>query len=373
MYFQVDLFTYDYWFGKMNTFPWVDLGIACAIFILFLVFRKIFTTYVFKLIIWVSRKTPTEFFTNVFLAFEKPIRAFFVIIGTYLALLYLPFTLAATEIVEQIYQSLFFFLIGWGFYNFASENSSIFVGIAKKFELDKDSMLVPFLSKVLKFVVIALTFAVILDVWEYNIGGFIAGLGLGGLAFALAAQDTVANFFGGVVIITEKPFSKGDWISTPSVEGTVQDITFRSTKIRTFADSIVTVPNSKLANEPITNWTQMRKRRVTFNLGIVYSTPRVKVKKIAERIDTLLRKHEEVDQDMIMVRFNEFNQSSLDIFIYFFTKTTQWVKYLEVKEDINLKIMDILEEEGVSVAFPSRSLYFEKDSNKIKDPESSNQ
>ena len=95
--------------------------------------------------------------------------------------------------------------------------------------------------------------------WDYRIDGFIAGLGLGGLAFSLAAKDTLSNVFGGLVVILDKPFSIGDWIKTPSVEGTVEDISFRSTKVRTFAQALVTVPNATLANEPVTNWTRMGK------------------------------------------------------------------------------------------------------------------
>lgn len=348
------MFTYDYWITKFASIPWLDIGIACLIFLVFLLFRKIFTKYIYKLIIRLSKKTPTEFFTNVLLAFEKPLQYFFAILGTYLALVYLPFQLSTINLVQQIYQSLIFLLIGWGFYNFASEHSSILLGVAKKFQLDQDSMLLPFLSKAIRFVVIAITFAIVLDVWNYNIGAFVAGLGLGGLAFALAAQDTVANFFGGIVIIVEKPFKKGDWILTPTVEGTVEDITFRSTTIRTFADALVTVPNSKLASEPITNWSLMRKRRINFQLGISYQTPREKLKIITERIEEMIRNHEAVHPDTIMIYFNEFNESGYDLFLYFFTKTTVWAEYLAVREDINFKIMEILEEEGVKIALPSR-------------------
>lgn len=159
-------------------------------------------------------------------------------------------------------------------------------------------------------------------------------------------------------------FSINDWIKTPSVEGVVEGITFRSTKIRTFAQALVTIPNSTLANEPITNWTKMGKRQITFSLGLTYSTPREKIQVCVERIDCMLRNHEALDQDFILVHFSEFNESSLDIFLYFFTKTTAWAEYLRIKEDINLKIMEILEQENVSIAnvsiaFPSRSLYLE--------------
>ncbi|ERN52948.1 mechanosensitive ion channel family protein [Alkalihalophilus marmarensis] len=347
--------------ASFQRLEWIDISIAFGIFLIFLVFRKLFTKYVFKFIVSLTRRTPTHVFTDVLLSFEKPLRLFWIVLGTYLALLYLPFNITTTEFVQHIYRSFIIMLLGWGLHNYMSAHSAFFFRFAKRVELDEDSMLVPFLSKILRFSVIALTIVVIAGEWGYSISGFIAGLGLGGLAFALAAQDTIGNFFGGIIIITEKPFSKGDWIKTPSVEGTVEDITFRSTQIRTFADSIVTVPNSTLANEPITNWSQMTKRQITFKVGVTYSTPRHKLERCVHRIDTLLREHEEVNQDLIMVRFSDFNNSSLDIFVYFFTNTTAWTEWYRIKEDINFKIMNILEEEGVEIAFPSRSLYVEKD------------
>ncbi|WP_245805854.1 mechanosensitive ion channel family protein [Bacillus alkalicellulosilyticus] len=339
---------------------WVDIGIAIAIFLVFHVFRKLFTRYLFRLIIRLTKKTPTDLLTNLFLAFEKPLRVFFVIIGIYLALLYLPFNVPASRYVTNVYEALLILLVGWGLYNFFSTNSAIFSSFfTQSVDVEEESMLIPFLSKVLRFLIIILTFGIFLGALGYEVSGLVAGLGLGGLAFALAAQDTVSNFFGGVIIITERPFKKGDWIETPTVQGVVEDINFRSTKIRTFADSVVTVPNSTLANEPITNWSEMGRRRITFNLGVTYTTPRRKLEVVVRRIEELLLQHPEVHQQTIMVRFSEFNNSSLDIFIYFFTNTTIWPEWLKVKEDINFKIMDILEEEGVAVAFPSRSVYFE--------------
>ena len=224
-----------------------------------------------------------------------------------------------------------------------------------------DKILLPFLSKVIRFIIIVLALSVILQEWDYDINGFIAGLGLGGLAFALAAQQTLANLFGGIVIITDKPFSIGDWILTPSVEGTVQDINFRSTKVRTFAQAVVTIPNATLANEPITNWTRMGKRRITFNLGVTYSTPKEKLEICVQEIKNMLQKHPGIHPETIFVNFDSFGASSLDIFLYFFTKTTNWGEFLQIKEDVNLKIMSILEKEGVSIAIPSTSIYFKNE------------
>jgi MscS family membrane protein len=166
--------------------------------------------------------------------------------------------------------------------------------------------------------------------------------------------------FGGMVIFLDKPFTIGDWISTPSVEGTVEDITFRSTKIRTFAHALVTVPNATLANEPITNWSRMGKRRITFHLGVTYTTSRSKLEKCVQAIRAMLEEHPGIHKETIFVYFERFNESSLDIFLYFFTNTTDWKEYLSIREDVNFKIMQILEQEGVSVAFPSRSIYIEK-------------
>ncbi len=343
-----------------------DYGIALAIFVLFLVFRKLFTRYLFKLIVRLVNKSPTDLFYNILLAYEKPLRAFFAFIGIFASLTYLPLPEEFNEVMMDVFRTIIIVLIAWGLYNMSAASSKLFTRIGRKMDIELDEILLPFLSKLLRFAIVAMTISIIASEWGYDVSGFVAGLGLGGLAFALAAQNTISNFFGGVVIITEKPFTIGDWISSPSVEGVVEDITFRSTKIRTFAHSLVTVPNSTLANEPIQNWSQMGKRQITFKLGVTYSTSRQQLETCVKRIKHLLHNHEEVDQELIMVRFDEFSDSSLNIFLYFFTKTTDWEEHLEAKENINLEIMKILEEEGVQVAFPSRSLYFENDEGKSK-------
>jgi MscS family membrane protein len=163
------------------------------------------------------------------------------------------------------------------------------------------------------------------------------------------------------VIITEKPFTIGDWIKTPSVEGVVEDITFRSTKIRTFAQAVVTVPNATLSNEPIINWAKMGKRQIAFHLNLNYNTPKEKLETVVARIKKMLTEHEEIHNETILVNFDGFYESSLNIYLYFFTNTTVFADYLDVKENINFEIMDILEEEGVEFAFPTRTLIVEQD------------
>jgi MscS family membrane protein len=334
---------------------WSDIAIAALIFLAFLLVRGLFTGFVFRIISNFSAKTKTEVDNYILQAFENPLRAFIVIIGVYLSLTYLPLNDYQQLLLVQFFRSALIVLTAWGAYNLTDNYAHKIIG--EKFKLDQ--ILTSFLSKMSKFIVIALAVSVIVQEWGYDINGFIAGLGLGGLAFALAAKDTLANIFGGVVIIVDKPFSVGDWIYTPSVEGTVEEVTFRSTKIRTFANALVTVPNSELANQPITNWSRMKKRRITFHLGVTYTTPQDKLRKCVRAIRSMLETHPEIHRETIFVRFERFSDSSLDIFLYFFTNTTVWSEYLAVREEINFKILEILEQEGVSAAFPSRSIYFE--------------
>ncbi|WP_028307685.1 mechanosensitive ion channel family protein [Desulfitibacter alkalitolerans] len=337
----------------------INVAIAVAIFMLFLILRRIFVNYILKLVIRFTDKTNTCLDTAIIRSFEKSLRVFFIILGIYLSSLYLPLQEKHDLMFLGIWRISIIILIAWGLYNFVGNFSNIFAEVENKLDISVDKILVPFFSKVIKVVIVILTFVLIISELGYDINGFIAGLGLGGLAIALAAQNTASNIFGGIVIITDKPFSIGDWIESPSVEGTVEDINFRSTRVRTFADAVVTVPNATLANQPVTNWTRMGRRRITFNLGVTYTTPRKKIQACVYKIKYMLENHKDIHQQTIFVRFDSFNDSSLDIFLYFFTKTTNWGEFLKVKEDVNYKIMEILEEEGVSVAFPSRSLYLE--------------
>ncbi|MDW7685025.1 MAG: mechanosensitive ion channel family protein [Bacillota bacterium] len=337
---------------------WRDIIAAGIIFILFLLARGIFTRFVFSAVLRLSRKTKTEIDTKILLAFEAPLKALILVIGIYLSLLALPLVDRYYLLLHPIYRSMFIYFVAWGFYNLADGKN--FWEICENYCIDQ--ILIDFFTKVLRVIILILAAVMIVQTWGYNVEGFLAGIGLGGLAFALAAQDTVANVFGGIMIIMDKPFTVGDWIETPSVEGTVEEMTFRSTKVRTFAQALVSVPNSVIANEALTNWTRMGKRRITFHLGVTYTTPIAKIKSCVERIRAMLESHPELNKDTIFARFDRFNESSLDIFLYFFTNTTNWAEYLKVKEDVNFKIMEILEEEGVSVAFPSRSIYVENTS-----------
>ncbi|MBO0993839.1 mechanosensitive ion channel family protein [Bacillus sp. SD088] len=335
----------------------IGILIAIGVFLLFLFLRKVLTKLVFTIILKLTQKVPGSLFTNITRAFEKPLRWLFIIIGLYIAVSYFPYLDKTNPLFLHLIRSSIILIIGWGLFNLADASSSLFTKINEKFHFNIDEILIPILSKTLRFIIVAITISVIAEEFDYKISTFVAGLGIGGLAFAFAAKDALANLFGGVVIITEKPFTIGDWILTPTVEGTVEDITFRSTKIRTFADALVTVPNSTLSNEAITNWNKMNKRRVNFNVRLPYDTSYAKVRDTKSKIETMIKNHPGVHPETILVKFDEFKENGYDIMLYFFTKTTAWEEHLDVKEDINLQILSLLDEENLSIAIPARQVF----------------
>lgn len=338
---------------------WPNVLTAAVIFFGFLILRGFFTKYVFKLILRFVKKIAPDWDEQIFTAFERPLRVFIVMVGLYFALLSLPLSSAVNIVLARLFRSVAIMLLAWGAFNLTGPSAVWIEQLGRRYNFEVDRILIPFFSKVLRFGVVVIAVTVVAFEWDYRIDTLVAGLGLGGLAFALAAKDALGNLFGGIVIITEKPFSIGDWIETPSVEGTVEDISFRSTRIRTFAQALATIPNATLANEPITNWSRMGKRRITFHLGVTHDTPRAKMEVCVNRIRHMLQHHPGVHPETIFVHFDQFSESSLDIFLYFFTKTTDWGEWLKVKEDCNLRMMQILEEEGVEIAFPSRRVYVE--------------
>lgn len=329
--------------------------ISIAIFLFFLAFSGMLV----KLIFWLLKKTGlhSDDEANLFNAFETPLRILLVFLGVYLALRYSQLPARYDAIMIRLLRSLLVLSLAWGLCRLVGSQRFLSGEMIQK--LNISSILIPFLSKVSRFIIIALAIVLIAHEWGYDVNGFIAGLGLGGLAFALAAKDALANIFGGIIIVMEKPFVINDWVQTPSVEGIVEEISFRSTRFRTFEQALVTVPNSTLANEPITNCSRMDKRKLSFYISLSYSSSREQMEKVVSRIDQLLHDHDGIYPDDILVRFEKFSESSLDILVNCFTKTTAFSKYVAVREELNLKIMQIVEEEGVSMAFPTRSLFME--------------
>ena len=224
-----------------------------------------------------------------------------------------------------------------------------------------DDQLVPFIVKTLKIFLIITGVLVVAQNMGYSISGLIASLGIGGIAVAMAAKDTISNIFGSIMILIDRPFSIGDWIKTSEFEGVVEEIGFRSTRIRTFSKTLINVPNSMLANMVIDNIDARPKRRVKMRIGITYDTSPAKMKQAVAGIEEILKQHIGVDQEFSLVKFDEFEDSSLSIFLYYFTKTTHWEEYLQIRQEVNMQIMELLESLKLEFAFPSRTVYLHQE------------
>ena len=223
-----------------------------------------------------------------------------------------------------------------------------------------DDQLVPLISRALKILVIVLGGVFILESLNYDVASLLAGLGIGGLAFALAAKDTIANLFGSITIFTSKPFHIGDWIVVAGVEGTVETVGFRSTRIRTFYNSLVSLPNSVVADSSIDNYGERRYRRIKMMLGVTYSTTADQIEAFVDGIRGLLRAHPGVRQDYFEVHFNTYSASSLDILLYAFFEVSDWTEELTARHRLLLDIKRLAEALKIDFAFPTQTLHIEK-------------
>jgi len=224
-----------------------------------------------------------------------------------------------------------------------------------------DDQLIPLVRKSLK-----VTIGILLAVWViqllgYNVSSLLAGLGVGGLAVALALQDTLANFFGSVFIFLDRPFTVGDMVEIEGTQGTVEQIGFRSTRIRTWPATLVAIPNKTVASVKIDNLSRMPKRRVLQTVGVTYETTADQMEQAVAAIRGILEADEGVDQEYVVVRFSDFGASSLDIVVYYFTKAIPYADHMATKERVNLAVMRAVRDLGLSIAFPTQTVYFEGD------------
>lgn len=215
------------------------------------------------------------------------------------------------------------------------------------------------ISKLLRAVIIITAVLTALQTLGFSISGVLAFGGMGGIAVGFAAKDLLANFFGGFIIHLDRPFKVGDWIRSPdrNIEGTVEHIGWRLTTIRTFDKRPLYVPNAAFTTIAVENPSRMTNRRISETIGIRFADVH-SMQKIVEEIREMLKNHEEIDSNQtLIVNFLAFNASSLDIMLYTFTKTTEWVRFHEIKEDVLLKVSDIIESHGAEIAFPTRTLH----------------
>lgn len=249
------------------------------------------------------------------------------------------------------------FAVTWVFYRGIDVLALAAGRVAGKTESRLDDQLVPLLRTSFKVFLALLVAVVIVQEFGYSAASIIASLGIGGVAVALAAKDTLANFFGSIVVFTDRPFHVGDWVEFSGVEGTVEEVGFRTTRIRQFDKALVTVPNQMFTTSPITNYSNRSIRRIKMTVGLTYETSSKQLRVFLGRVRDLLSELPALDQSFHFAHFVEFGASSLDVQLYCFTKTAVWTDWLQAREDLMLRIMDIVDDLDLEIAYPTQTVY----------------
>lgn len=338
---------------------WVlRIGVALIIFFLVLVLRRVLTWILLAPFRAIAQRTINKVDDTILHVVEDA--AGYIIVAIALLLSAQVIYLGNTEAVflGRLARTLIIVGVAVALYRtiaLVEQDSRVFNATG----LNIDAQLYPFIRTALRIVLVAVAGVIIIQEWGYNVSGLVAGLGLGGLAFSLAAQDTVSNLFGFSTIVGDRPFVVGEYIITKDGEGIVERVGVRSTRIRTLDQSLIIVPNSTLANSAVTNWSRVVFRRYNFTIGLTYATDSRQMQALLENIREMLSERPLVRNDSIVVRFTEFGASSLDVLVRCNVDTPYWNDWAAEREQINLAIMDIVEAHGLSFAFPSRSVYLE--------------
>ncbi|MFC2170562.1 mechanosensitive ion channel family protein [Calditrichota bacterium] len=308
----------------------------------------------------VAERTEHEYDNVLLDAFHKPVGLSVVLAGIWGAFILLDLPSEPVNIarfVNGMLKASLIIISVWLGIRLINGLSGIFIKKAESTPSPLDDQLVPMARNTLKAFLVVIGAVIILQDLGYSVSSLLAGLGLGGMAIALASKDTLANLFGSMVIFIDRPFHVGDWIEMGDIEGTVEEVGLRVTRIRTFANSLITLPNASLTTDAINNWSRMKKRRIKMTIGLTYSTTPEQMEKIVEALKKIIAEDPKMDHDFYLVNFTEFSAYSLDIFIYCFTLSTVWAEFLQAKQELLLKFMSAIEEHGLEIAYPTKLSY----------------
>jgi MscS family membrane protein len=378
----------EFWFVVVDVwekgFLGIDIGrilIALLIFFLSLLLRQVLASLVINRLAAIAKKTRFRFDDEIVEALRKPIALIPVILGYFIATQYLSlsFTLdreplglsdsqyakylklsgSLGNVSDNILRSLIVYDIFWALVRLVQPLSFLLNQLKELFS----ETMVEWLLKAIRIALIFIGAATILEIWGIQVLPLLAGLGLFGVAVALGAQDLFKNLISGILIIGEHRFNVGDWIKVnDEVEGTVETIGFRSTLVRRFDKAPVYVPNSKLSDNSVINFSSMTHRRIYWMIAIQYCTTVEQLRLIRDNIEEYIYSSEDFAKPPevpTFIRIDRFNDSSIDIMVYCFTKTKVWGEWLAIKEKLAYGIKEIVEGAGAGFAFPSQSLYVE--------------
>jgi MscS family membrane protein len=335
--------------------------IACGVlFVAAILLRRVVTNIIFRGLKKLAERTETTLDDKLFPALEQPVAALVMVLGIFAALSVLKLPPRVDRLIDHGATIAVLAVLFWGLLRAGRAVLDHLEEIAHEKQIGIAHFM-PLIKKALAALVIV--FGVLMGIKSLgvDVGAVLTGLGIGGLAFAFAAQDTIANLFGSFVVVLDHPFKVGDYIRIGSNEGTVEDIGLRSTRLRSSARTQIVLPNKTVAAEPVINFTRMPQRRVDQTIGLTYNTTAEQMEAALGDIRRILQDDPGVHQEFVTVNFAEYNASSLDIQITYFTADPDFKKHLYVRERINLEIMRAVAERGLSFAFPTQTLHVDDD------------
>ena len=354
-----DLFL-DVWNNGVFGINATDIIVSLVIFLLFYLLRRLIARFILNRLSRIVSKTSNQIDDAVIEVLDGPLKFLPVVLGFFIASSYLDVSDNNQDFLDLLNRSLITIFIFWLLHQLIIP----FSFVIKNFESKISKPLVDWTLKGLKILVIVLGAVAILELWGIRVGPVIAGLGLFGVAVALGAQDLFKNLISGIMILMEKRFTVGDVILVSGeVEGVVEQIGFRSTLVRRFDSTPVMVPNYKFAEQSVTNYTRRHHRRIRWLIGLEYRTSIDQLKNIRDEINNLIEKDDNFAKNQnasFYVRIDSFSDSSIDMLVQTFTVTNEWAEFLKIKENLAVKIIEIVENNHAGFAFPSQSLYVEK-------------
>jgi len=350
----------EVWKDGVSGASFTDIVIALFVFFIFLLLRSVVSRFIVKKIEAYVAKSTNNFDNSLTISLEGPIKFFPVVFGFFLASTFLNLEGKSSIFVDHLNRSLVTILIFWFIHQLIYPASLLIKSIEEI--LSKD--LLNWILRALKVLIVILGFAATLEIWGIKIGPIIAGLGLFGVAVALGAQDLFKNLISGILVLVEKRFKVGDWISVEGIiEGNVENIGFRSTVIRKFDKSLATIPNFQFAEKAVVNQSEISNRRIDWMIGLEYKTTSDQLEKVRNEIIDHIKSNEDFivsENTPYAVNLNQFSASSIDILVRCYTKTNDYYEWLKVKDKFVIKVKQIVENAGASFAFPSQSIYVEK-------------
>lgn len=338
----------------------IQIAIAVGIIILFRILSSLVSKIVIK-ILRINKKEKTDVKKN---PFYRPLKTIFTFIGVYIALNFLKETIAISLILESIINTALkiamIVFVAKAFGEGLDDKNGLFTKIKTKSNKEIDPGTRTVILKAIRIIIYIIAAFMIISELGYDISGFITSLGIGGVVITLAAQDTAKSLIGGALIILDKPFKVGDYIKVGAFEGTVEEITFRSTNIRTLDNSVLHMPNSEMSISAIINFSEMEKRRYFSRLTLELNTKLEDVENVKNLILQMLQEREDIIPNSANVKFENISANGMDLLVVAYINETDYGKFLESKEQINYEIMAILQNQGVELAYNTQTVYVKK-------------